>query len=411
MERRVAPSISAAVRGVRRLSHLLLANALRLAAALTLAGIVAATPAWAQEECAFVGNQIVGTVRILAIPDGQDLGVTPLPDCNGICQLTDLVVSPSLEIFVSQFDGNRLWVVDAQGGSGPAQIGLATTPTDLVFSPDSSAIYVIANATSEAAVLNVANRTETNRFALPSQARGLSITPDGTQLVTTSRNQNSVFVVSSSDGDVLRDGDVGERPFTVALSPTGDRAFAAAEDGTLTVVDVASGDEVDSFTVGELPTAVAVSADGDTVYVANRGDDTVSMIDLGEQNVSTLEVGDEPVALALTSAGHLVVANKQSGTLSVIDTANGNTALTPIQAGVNPSALAIAPCPGRSVACVGDCNANGSVAINELIIGVGISLRMRDTADCPSFDANESGAVEIAELIRAVNNSLDGCPS
>lgn len=378
--------------------------------ALALLGLATPAPGSAQ-ECAYVGNQAIGTVRILGIPDGGDFGVTTLPDCGFGCQLTDLVVTPALEAIVSQFDGSRLWVVDATGASEPTTIGVASAPTDLVLSPDQSRLYVISFGTSEAAVVDVASRSENDRFALPSQARGLAITPAGNQLVTTSRNQNAVFVLSASDGDVVRSGDVGERPLTVALSPNGERAFVAAEDGTLTVIDVASGDSVDTFTIGELPTAVAVAADGETVYVANRGDDTVSVIDLSERAVSTVAVGREPVALALTTTGLLVVANLQGGELSVIDTGNDNTALSPITAGASPFALAVAPCPARTSACVGDCNDNGVVAINELIVGVNISLRLRDVADCPAFDGNESGAVEIAEIIRAVNNSLGSCPS
>lgn len=57
-------------------------------------------------------------------------------------------------------------------------------------------------------------------------------------------------------------------------------------------------------------------------------------------------------------------------------------------------------------ACTGDCDANGMVAINELILGVKIALG--DPVDCPAF-ANSQGIVDIARLIRGVNNALNGC--
>jgi hypothetical protein len=59
--------------------------------------------------------------------------------------------------------------------------------------------------------------------------------------------------------------------------------------------------------------------------------------------------------------------------------------------------------------CAGDCNADGRVAINELIRGVNIALGRAAIAECPSFDANLDGRVTIGELIRAVNNALNGC--
>ncbi len=60
--------------------------------------------------------------------------------------------------------------------------------------------------------------------------------------------------------------------------------------------------------------------------------------------------------------------------------------------------------------CVGDCNGNGTVAINELITGVNIALGNAPVSACPSFDANNNGQVGINELIQGVNNALNGCP-
>jgi hypothetical protein len=59
--------------------------------------------------------------------------------------------------------------------------------------------------------------------------------------------------------------------------------------------------------------------------------------------------------------------------------------------------------------CVGDCDDSGEVAINELILGVNISLGSAQISQCLAFDSNDSGAVEINELIGGVNASLAGC--
>jgi hypothetical protein len=60
-------------------------------------------------------------------------------------------------------------------------------------------------------------------------------------------------------------------------------------------------------------------------------------------------------------------------------------------------------------ACAGDCNGDGSVAVNELITGVNIALGNTTVASCPSFDRNGDGSVSINELIAAVNAALAGC--
>ena len=62
-----------------------------------------------------------------------------------------------------------------------------------------------------------------------------------------------------------------------------------------------------------------------------------------------------------------------------------------------------------SAQCVGDCNGDGMVAINELITGVNIALGATPLSQCPSFDLNGDNMVGINELITAVNNALGVC--
>ncbi len=64
------------------------------------------------------------------------------------------------------------------------------------------------------------------------------------------------------------------------------------------------------------------------------------------------------------------------------------------------------PTPG---ACVGDCNGNGELTVNELISGVNIAQGNAALSTCPSFDVNGDGSVGINELISGVNALLNGC--
>lgn len=56
----------------------------------------------------------------------------------------------------------------------------------------------------------------------------------------------------------------------------------------------------------------------------------------------------------------------------------------------------------------GDCDGDGMVTVDELILGVNISLETSPLSRCPSFDASSDGVVTIDELLRAVNNALNG---
>jgi len=63
-----------------------------------------------------------------------------------------------------------------------------------------------------------------------------------------------------------------------------------------------------------------------------------------------------------------------------------------------------------SATCVGDCDGDGKVGVNELVIGVNIALGDADLAACLQFDTDANHKVSVDELVRGVNNALDGCP-
>lgn len=64
-----------------------------------------------------------------------------------------------------------------------------------------------------------------------------------------------------------------------------------------------------------------------------------------------------------------------------------------------------------TIACVGDCNADGEVTVDELLKMVNISLGVLDLSTCPVADGNGDGEVTIDEIITAVNWALTQCPS
>jgi hypothetical protein len=58
--------------------------------------------------------------------------------------------------------------------------------------------------------------------------------------------------------------------------------------------------------------------------------------------------------------------------------------------------------------CVGDCDGSGEVTVNELIIMVNIALGTGQPSACPN-GIPSGGSVDIALIIQAVNNALNGC--
>lgn len=63
-----------------------------------------------------------------------------------------------------------------------------------------------------------------------------------------------------------------------------------------------------------------------------------------------------------------------------------------------------------SAGCIGDCNSDAVVTVEEVLQGVNIALGSMPATGCPAVDANNDGDVTINELLGAVHSALTGCP-
>jgi len=62
-----------------------------------------------------------------------------------------------------------------------------------------------------------------------------------------------------------------------------------------------------------------------------------------------------------------------------------------------------------ALACVGDCNGDGHVTVDEILTLVNVALNATPLADCPAGDANDDQEITIDEILRAVHNAVSGC--
>lgn len=65
---------------------------------------------------------------------------------------------------------------------------------------------------------------------------------------------------------------------------------------------------------------------------------------------------------------------------------------------------------GRCITCVGDCNGDGSVTVEEIITMVNMALGNAEMSDCDIGDANNDNLITVDEILMAVNNALNCCP-
>lgn len=79
------------------------------------------------------------------------------------------------------------------------------------------------------------------------------------------------------------------------------------------------------------------------------------------------------------------------------------SALTP----TSTVAATAAPTPGP---CTGDCDRNGEVTVDELLMMVNVALGTDSIfSSCLAGDADGDQAIQITEIIAAINRALEGC--
>jgi hypothetical protein len=62
------------------------------------------------------------------------------------------------------------------------------------------------------------------------------------------------------------------------------------------------------------------------------------------------------------------------------------------------------------VPCVGDCNGDHQVTVDEILTMVNIALGNASVTMCEAGDANHDNQITVDEILTAVNNALNGCP-
>lgn len=161
---------------------------------------------------------------------------------------------------------------------------------------------------------------------------------------------------------------------------------------------------------------VAVDLNGDLqldLVTANADSDSVSVLrnlatPAGTATATLTPGGATPTASA--TAAEATATGTPSATPPPATATATHSATATATETVPPTTTSTAS-PTAEPGCVGDCDGNAAVAINELIRGVRIALGESTVGDCPAFDGDDNGSVSINELVGAVAAALEGCPS
>lgn len=167
------------------------------------------------------------------------------------------------------------------------------------------------------------------------------------EAVVTAQVANLVDIVDLDAGKVVAAIPVPGSPAGVALSPDRRTAYVTRPDGPgLAVIDLTSRTLTATLTLPGGPLGIAVNPVSGAVYVADWYASRVLVLRPTPDGLvqdGEIAVGTSPSGLALTPDGAtLLVANRESDTVSVIDAAS-RRALKTIAVGKHPFGIALDP--------------------------------------------------------------------
>jgi YVTN family beta-propeller protein len=258
-----------------------------------------------------------------------------------------------------------LQVVDPASGNVSQSIEFKSPEALFVgaaFSPDGTKAYVSAGGNDKIRRFNVAGDRITETAAIPLPTKNpagtninlypaeLAVTPDGKRLVVADQLADAATVVDLATL-ATQTVAVEHAPYGVALSPDGGTAYVTNQGGaSVSVLDLTGAQPTvkASIAVGTHPNRVVLDAAHHALYVANGDSDTISVIDTATSKVArtidlapyrNAQVGSNPDALALSGDGAtLYVANSGNNDIAVVQTSTGRvTGLIPT--GWYPSAI------------------------------------------------------------------------
>jgi YVTN family beta-propeller protein len=185
----------------------------------------------------------------------------------------------------------------------------------------------------------------------------------------------------------------------IALTDDGSRLLVANPDSnTVTLLDPLIGEKLAELAVGVDPRTVALGPNG-RGYVANRGSGTVSVLDLtGPAVIATVPVGRQPYGVVASADGAFVfVANTGDDTVSVIDAASLQV-IAAIPVHDRPAGLAATAT---------------RLYVTHLLTGLVSVLDISGLPDtvpyCGSMDFDADGDVDLADVAYATDHWSAAC--
>lgn len=233
-----------------------------------------------------------------------------------------------LRIYVSNPEGHSISVIERReaGHVVVAELPAGAGPLGIAVSPDGAHVFVADWYGDTVLVLDAQRLAPVGSVRVGQSPSGLAADPAGTRLYVANRESDTVSVVDLATLAVSAEVPAGRAPIGVTMYGAGRVFVANVQSGDVSVLDAATLAEVRRLKVGAFPYTVGVTPDGGRILVTNQHDGTVSVFDGGTYApLGVIPVGEYPEGIAVSADGaSAYVAVWMDDQLVEIDVAAGS---------------------------------------------------------------------------------------
>ncbi|MCB9706778.1 MAG: bifunctional YncE family protein/alkaline phosphatase family protein [Myxococcales bacterium] len=227
-------------------------------------------------------------------------------------------------LWIAAFDATSITEVDAATLTVTRTIPVGFESYDVAWIPGRDELYVTEFSGEEVAIVDLIGGAVKSTLALPTSPAGLAVTPDGGRVYVAVSGADRVAAIDTASGKVVLEAPVAEPEFTdgegiplpnsnvgaVRYDPASGRLYAVrGADNAISILDGETLELLGSIPTALYPTDVAISPDGDAMVVtegkgagiAGPGGDakkkrrgSVTFVDLGALDLASAT--DEAVA-------------------------------------------------------------------------------------------------------------------
>jgi len=163
-----------------------------------------------------------GRVAVIDMQTRQLIRMIDMPQRNFTMGPQDLRIAPDgSKFYIADSDSDGVWVLDKDLQTVTKHIATGDGAHGLYFSRDAKQLYVTNRHEGSISVLDAYTGDIITKWQIPgggSPDMG-NVSADGTQLWLSGRYDSMVYVISTTDGSLIKTIGVGNGPHGLALMP------------------------------------------------------------------------------------------------------------------------------------------------------------------------------------------------